>query len=344
MRDQKHQLNQRGIVAIVVTIILMLVITLIVLSFSKISRREQRNALDRQLSTQAFYAAESGVNDARKVIDGWLSAGSSSLNDDYTSNCTAFATAGSITLPGVLSGSGAASYTCIFVDPSPPEIVYTNSDTQHVLPIKDKSGAAINTIEIYWDSAKASGNFVGCPPIVPSNTSNPATWPPGCDAPLLRVELVAAPFTTSKSFFIYPSAGSGGTINFGSTTGTKAQGNCTVVPANPNRCKIEIIGLGGTEYYLRVKPIYSSAALTIKATKVIGGAAELVGAQALIDVTGRATDVVRRIQVRVKANNLVGSVPLYGLEGTDKICKKFSINGTTATDEGSCWAVSTTPD
>ena len=98
-----------------------------------------------------------------------------------------------------------------------------------------------------------------------------------------------------------------------------------------------INGLVGNEYYLRVKPIYGSAAITVKATTP-SGAAQLVGAQALIDVTGKATDVVRRIQVRVKANNLVGSVPLYGLEGTDKICKKFSIDGTGATDDGSCSA------
>ena len=338
MRNQKQHTNQQGIVAIVVTIILMLVITLIVLSFAKISRREQRNALDRQLSTQAFYAAESGVNDARKVIDGWLSTGDPLLNTDYTSNCTDFATTAGRPIPGVLGGSGAASYTCLFVDPSPQEIVYTKSDTQHVLPIKDKGGAPITSIEIYWDSDNGGSAFGGCP-----FATNPPTWPAGCDAPLLRVELANPPFATSKSFFIYPSAGGVGTISFGSLTGSKAQGNCSGPATDPNKCKITINGLVGAEYYLRVKSIYGPTALTIKANS---GAAELVGAQALIDSTGKATDVERRIQVRVKANDLVGNVPLYGLEGTDKVCKKFSIDGTNATDQASplCWSAATTPN
>ena len=46
----------------------MIVMSLIVLGFAQISRRNQRESLDRQLSTQAFYAAESGVNDARELI------------------------------------------------------------------------------------------------------------------------------------------------------------------------------------------------------------------------------------------------------------------------------------
>lgn len=61
--------NQQGIVAIVVTIILMVILTLIVLSFAKISRREERDALDRQLSTQAFYAAESGIDYAKSKLE-----------------------------------------------------------------------------------------------------------------------------------------------------------------------------------------------------------------------------------------------------------------------------------
>lgn len=335
MRDKKLQNNQHGIVSIVVTIVLMLVITLIVLSFSRISRREQRSELDRQLSTQAFYAAESGVNDARKVIVGWMNsplpAERAKLNTDYLNDCSSFTTAGSLANPGVLPGSGVASYTCLFVDPSPPEIVYNKSDSQHIVPIKDKNGAPINSIEIYWDSDNGGNAFGGCP-----FATNPVVWPGGCDAPLMRVEIVdAGSLNTSKSFFIYPSTSSGGTVGFGSLTGTKAQAKCNGLPTDPNKCKIIFNGLGGSEYILRVKPVYGSAAITIKANN---GAAEIIGAQALIDVTGKASDVVRRIQVRVKSNDLIGTVPQFGIEGTDKVCKQFSINGTNATDVGGCWA------
>jgi len=65
------QRNQSGMVSIMVTMILMIVMSLIVVGFAQVSRRNQRVALDRQLSTQAFYAAESGVNDAREFLDAY---------------------------------------------------------------------------------------------------------------------------------------------------------------------------------------------------------------------------------------------------------------------------------
>ena len=61
--------NEQGLVAIVVTLIIMLVLTLIVTGFAQLARREQREALDRQLASQALYAAESGVNAAEAAVN-----------------------------------------------------------------------------------------------------------------------------------------------------------------------------------------------------------------------------------------------------------------------------------
>src|ERR1700761_8288581 len=56
--------DEQGMVSILVTMIMVIVISLIVIGFAEVSRRNQREALDNQLSTQAYYAAESGVNAA----------------------------------------------------------------------------------------------------------------------------------------------------------------------------------------------------------------------------------------------------------------------------------------
>jgi Tfp pilus assembly protein PilX len=60
--------RQAGMVSIMVTMILMVVLSLIVIGFAQIARRNSRQSLDRQLSTSAFYAAEAGVNDVRDLI------------------------------------------------------------------------------------------------------------------------------------------------------------------------------------------------------------------------------------------------------------------------------------
>jgi hypothetical protein len=68
--EQQHQSRlaglrrEGGFVSIIVCMIIMTILSLITIGFAQIMAREQRQALDRQLSSQAFYAAESGVNDA----------------------------------------------------------------------------------------------------------------------------------------------------------------------------------------------------------------------------------------------------------------------------------------
>jgi Tfp pilus assembly protein PilX len=67
------QNNQDGMASILITILMMIVVSLVVLGFSQVTRTEQRESLNRQLSMQAFYAAESGINDAYSVISSDIS-------------------------------------------------------------------------------------------------------------------------------------------------------------------------------------------------------------------------------------------------------------------------------
>ncbi len=52
--DKTLSSDERGLAAVVVTVFVMIILSLVVLAFSQVARREQRQALDRQLSTQAF--------------------------------------------------------------------------------------------------------------------------------------------------------------------------------------------------------------------------------------------------------------------------------------------------
>jgi hypothetical protein len=55
-----------------------------------------------------------------------------------------------------------------------------------------------------------------------------------------------------------------------------------------------------------------------------GGNIQLPGTQAVIDATGKANDVLRRIQVRVPLNADY-SYPEFGLETTNAICKDLEL-------------------
>jgi hypothetical protein len=64
----------------------------------------------------------------------------------------------------------------------------------------------------------------------------------------------------------------------------------------------------------------------VTAKNAAGTDIKLSGAQAQIDATGKAQDVLRRILVNVPlhASNS-NALPDYALESTDSICKRFAV-------------------
>ena len=61
--------NQSGVVSIVASIIIMVILSLIAISFARIMRQEHQQAFERQLHTQAYYAAETAINDVRQEVN-----------------------------------------------------------------------------------------------------------------------------------------------------------------------------------------------------------------------------------------------------------------------------------
>lgn len=76
-------------------------------------------------------------------------------------------------------------------------------------------------------------------------------------------------------------------------------------------------------YFLRVTPIYGQSHFRL-ALVDSGSATDFSEVQPIVDVTGRANDVFRRIQARVRINP-PGSLPEFGVESADTICKNMRI-------------------
>jgi hypothetical protein len=76
---------------------------------------------------------------------------------------------------------------------------------------------------------------------------------------------------------------------------------------------------------VRLTAIYVTASVTVCSPQCGAGAREMIGAQAMIDSTGKAADVLRRIQVRIGISNLLGPFPNYAIESGETLCKRFTI-------------------
>lgn len=330
--NKMNQRYQNGFVSIIVTMILLVVTSLLVISFAFLARQNQTRNLNQQLSTQAFYAAESGVNDAVAK----LQAGKLTDNSDC---------AGTASTLGEASLN--VSYTCVLVNQSPTNLQYDSVGSDQSVVVHVKTAVA-GTLRISWQSksgdtifAPTANNNFYLPQAAVANTPSAATsfgLDQGIAAfpnhtGLVRATIIptaAATSTTSlmaasRTFFLYPLAnGAASQAGSGSADGTFISGNCNTNNNSgtfPKFCNADISG-APTDFYLRLKGIYQPSAVEVQVLS--GGAAQsITGAQAVIDATGKAQNVERRIQVRLPlTKNYL--YPEFAVETADTICKRFS--------------------
>jgi Tfp pilus assembly protein PilX len=320
--------NQQGMVAIIVTMIIMMILSLIVLGFAQLTRREQRQSFDRQLGTQAFYAAETGINDVRNVLSNTPVAEAPS----HTTDCTAFINDAGLVARSQLRGAD-VTYSCLLVDQSPTVLEYDNinQNSSVVVPIREKNNAVIDRITIGWEDAEGGLDTSGCPAF----RVFPSLWT-DCDTGILKVEFVPFNGAASRSAltdsrfigFMQPNY-SGGTnsVSYASGSGSNNQGNIFSINctngAGGKDCSVQLTGLNITRGYLRLQALYRPASVSICSPDCSAGV-ELADAQAQVDVTGKAIDVLRRVQVRIPTGIGAGDYPEFALQTLNTLCKRIA--------------------
>lgn len=346
-KSNQTTLNQSGMASIIVTMIMMIIISLIVLAAAQLARRGQRQTLDRQLSTQAFYAAESGVNDAVKAIAAQLAATPAGdpaplADNDHTSTCNgpgSFIVDADPDLVPLIDATSQIEYTCLLVDPTPTTWEGEVGDMSRTTPIREKLNGSIGSITIAWQSKDGNSDFAGCP----AANFEPETGPGArsCKTPVLRFDLVSTANKTRTwlndnvmTGFLVPIDGGEGGISFafdvssspGDQTGSKRPVDCDAL-TTPKFCKATITVPAGTGgYYLRMKSIYGTASVSVSASAGITDATkvELKDSQIVVDSTGRAFDILRRIQVRVPFGGVL-DMPEFAIQSGDSICKQLNV-------------------
>lgn len=307
--------SEQGIISILTTTVFMVVISLIVLGFAQIVNRNQRSSVDEQLSTQAFYAAESGINDVLQLINNRLSTDSTfkvPAKTDCTSGDVFYALN-----PDINTGTG-VKYTCVLVNPTPTILRYGNiTTTSSVIPISPADGSVVGTLKLEWKAKNNTTPLNNCVSSLAIPTSN--SW--GCGYGLMRIDLVPTAGALSvdglrnstTTIFAFPFSGGSSSASSSVVQGV----HCT-----NTSCILNIGNLTSNSYYLRVMSLYKDVSLEVSA-----GGKSLSGAQAVIDATGKAQDVLRRVQVSVPL--VFGSqnaYPDYAIQTNDSICKRFSVS------------------
>jgi Tfp pilus assembly protein PilV len=321
--------SQSGMVAVMVTLIMMIVISLIVLGFAQVTRRAQRNALDSQLSTQAFYAAESGVNDAMNILKA-LPAGTA---PQPKSTCADTPTYQFDTLGQSNLGSG-VSYSCVTIDPTPKSIPYKlGASSNAVIKLKTATGNPFQSLTFTWVPAPGQEGqpLANCPGAVSQYPVAAGAGQWNCKFAVLRTELTPTDagnlnrtsfMTNTHVNFFEPLRAGGGSVGAGANAQTVG-GLCQNAPVNT--CKVTISGLSALTYYLRVGALYQPTTVSISATDSTGASVGLAEVQAQISSTGKAQDVLRRILVAVSLDGDADSSPSAAIISGDTVCKRFMV-------------------
>lgn len=324
----------------VIVILIMTLLTLIVIALARNANREQRQSLDRQLNSQAFYAAESGVNDARDYV--LKTSGAAAEKTDCGSTPGAAADEYFKDIPKSLNQEG-VNYSCVLYDKDPTQLQYSNisTSTSKLIKLEDKNGSSISSITLKWHQSEGGDDFSGCPG-AGSAGQFPQNYPENCDAGLLRISLLPTSGSDRQNLidnmfltFATPSKASGasGTVSYPSASGSpSAQGRAVHGICNDGDCQLTINNINKTSLYLHLRSLYRNNFVSLTGKDASGGDVEFKNAQMMVDSTGKAQDVLKRIRVFLPLSNSSQPRPEFVLQTAGALCKRLSVTPSNVDD------------
>lgn len=340
--------EQQGVVAIFSVLIIMGILTLLTIGFTSMTNDSQRRALDDHLSTQAYYAAESGVNIAKN----WIGDG---IGRQRIDECQELLTVESDpTFLNVESNQG-ISVSCLLINPTPQDLVYNYvpyiGDAPENRPvvgnIETADGVTTTSSLVFeWDTVRDGYGIdpPGSYPNLPSSGVGGTQW--GQNVGMLRVDLVQGFSPDSRSnvvsdlysFYLYPGDApanstvttSPGVTNHGQMYNASCSNPVGPGPSQENvyRCRliVDLAGVPQVVYKIRLTSYYNPSRVRVVARDALGNASALKHGQAEIDSTGKAGDVLRRINVRIPMSEVaVGVHEPFAIFGGASVCKQYSV-------------------
>ena len=323
--------DENGLVSIMIASVLMVIMALITLGFTRIVQNEQRQALDAQLSQQAFYAAESGINVAASR-PGF--PGRQAKTDCDVSGYNA----------GVIrEGVDDVVFTCLLIDPTPRSLEFNNdsitTNRPKIVPIN--TNEQLSQISFEWRDNSGVGDVSTTCSDVSSLTFAPDAENWGKIA-AVKLELIAIPegnitrgniLANHFSTIFYPCNNSvASEMNYNDATGARRIGRITPVncaqTSGEYQCRMTInvpeALRSSREFYARFNSVYRNIDVRITGLDIAGNEPLFSNAQAVVDSTGRANDVFRRLQARVPLYDIY-PLPNGVLQTLDDICKNYEV-------------------
>lgn len=363
--------KQRGVTALFIVIFSVLLMSTITMSFMTLMIREQQRATNNELSQSAYDSAMAGVEDAKRVIaktygadaavaqaaqealdrslqpDGCLAIGKNA--NGITSGVDEIPIQSSTTTGQELN----QAYTCVQVQEDTDS--YEGSIApEHLMMIPLKMTDAIDRVRISWQRANENGsetfNTLTDPVTTPLLSTE--AWDSENHPAMMRAQTITpdASFElsdfddaeTNSAVFLYPNELIGDPVQMPDNREEQVSApelalcDTDVVIPTQFVCSamLELAQPvpGGSEIsYLVLKPLYRGAEFRVEA--YMGDTlVTFDGVQPIVDSTGRANDLFRRVEARLglggygeQGTSNIGPIPYYALDVGGSLCKHFYV-------------------
>ncbi len=321
--------DEKGFASIVIALTMIIVLALLAIGFAQLARREQQSALDKQLSTQAYYAAETGINDVRKYIKSGAINTATNLNTD---KCLE---GGPIDASKDIDTGTGVAYTCVIANLIPKSLLFTSvqEDSSKAMNFQttDALGnpVSLQNLTIEWQSDGATANASTELKKFLSRTEWASKGYPSViqfaitpyNSAAVNSDVLAKNTHTS---YLYPGDGLGAELPYSARNG--GPGGINDIGCDTDlKCSVTITGIssvaGANNYLMHFVNIYSKSNITITGKDTSNNDVHFKGGQAMVDVTGKARNALKRIQVRIPMSEQI-ALPAYSLEARN-ICKRI---------------------
>lgn len=241
------------------------------------------------------------------------------------------------------------AYTCVKVNTTTNDVRFSLSPYESKLePLRGTS--SFEQIKLSWFDANnhtAPLNSLSIADFATRSTTPllpiPNEWPANRPS-VIRAQLIVYDPTKSlsdndrdgsRTLFLYPVSTATGKLSF-ATAGRGAPSDlspvgCTADFSSSDYACTATIDLGttidltGKLAYLRVTGIYNPASVKLELATASGSAVNFDGVQAVVDSTGRANDIFRRIESRVELSDTTFPYPEFSTDVKGDICKSFAV-------------------
>lgn len=354
-------------VSLMTVVIFATIITVVVTIYSGIVVKQQQEAINYDLGTRAFYAAESGFQDTIRAIDsGAVKAGDYASTANSKKTCPVVLNYAANTPNGTQPLSNNTAYTCQMINFTPNSLITSGlgENQSELFPLRPLPGATPTKVVITWKADGSQPRFNTRKALLPKSN-----WTAGPYPPMLRTMFfwmnngtASRGDISNQSYFFNPVGTADTTPPFidlnglGGVGAGAADTNVANLPQNDPIKNASCVRLGsdttctttvninnfsaGKLLYVAIKPIYRSVdEVSVKLQDGAGNNIPFASGQAEVDITGKSGNVFRRI---VQAHGYgaeqvtrIDNFPDFSIVGGSGICKMMDITAG-GTDTSKC--------